>query len=65
MPDSAPRRILVVCLRRIGDVLLATPLLRSLKNAYPLAEIDALVFAGTAGMLEGNADVRRVIAWPA
>lgn len=64
MTDLVPRRILVVCLRRIGDVLLATPLLRSLKHAYPQADIDALVFAGTAGMLEGNADLRRVIAWP-
>lgn len=64
MNMPAPRRILVICLRRIGDVLLATPLLRSLKNAWPEADIDALVFAGTAGMLEGNADVHRVIAWP-
>lgn len=64
MTDPALRRILVVCLRRIGDVLLATPLLRSLKRAYPQADIDALVFAGTAGMLEGNPDLHRVIAWP-
>ena len=63
MPD-APRRILVICLRRIGDVLLATPLIRSLKRAYPQAAVDALVFAGTEGVLHGNPDLHRVHRWP-
>ena len=31
------RSVLVVCTRRIGDVLLATPVVRSLKRAYPEA----------------------------
>ena len=38
------RSALVVCTRRIGDVLLATPVVRSLKSAYPDAAIDMLVF---------------------
>ena len=34
--DLPPRpRILVVTLRRIGDVLLTTPLIRSLRRAWP------------------------------
>ena len=45
----------------MGDVLLATPLIRSLRAAYPGASIDALVFAGTEGMLEGNPDLRQTI----
>jgi heptosyltransferase-3 len=57
-------RILVVALRRLGDVLLATPLVRSIKRAWPKARIDALVFADTAGILEGNPDIDRVIAMP-
>ena len=57
-----PQRILLVCTQRLGDVLLATPLLRSLKRAWPQAAIDALVFADTAGVLEGNPDVAAVIA---
>jgi heptosyltransferase-3 len=55
-----PRSILVISLRFLGDVLLTTPLIRSLHAAYPLAAIDALVFAGQEGVLEGNPDLRRV-----
>jgi heptosyltransferase-3 len=58
-------RILVVTLRRIGDVLLTTPLIRSLRRAWPDAAIDVLVFSGTAGILEGNPDISTVIAMPA
>lgn len=57
---DVPRRILVIVTRRIGDVLLATPLIRSLKQAWPDTRIDALVFAGTQGVLAGNPDVDEV-----
>jgi len=55
--DSA----LIVCPRRIGDVLFATPVVRSLKQAYPNAAIDMLVFDGTEGIISANPDVRRVL----
>jgi len=58
----APRHILLACTQRIGDVLLATPLARSLKRAWPAAEIDMLVFEGTAGVLAANPDIAQVIA---
>jgi heptosyltransferase-3 len=57
-------RVLVVILRRLGDVLLTTPLIRSLKRAYPQASIDALVFAGTEGVLAGNPDLAAIISMP-
>lgn len=56
-----PRRVLVVVTRRIGDVLLTTPLIRTLKRAWPAAAIDVLVFAGTEGVLCANPDIRRVL----
>ena len=61
---SPRRRILVIALRRIGDVLLTTPLIRSLRKAYADARIDVLVFADTAGILDGNPDIEGVIKMP-
>jgi len=58
--DKQKPRILVIALRRLGDVLLTTPLVRSLKRGVPGALIDMLVFRGTEGMLAGNPDVDRV-----
>jgi heptosyltransferase III len=58
---TPPRSVLVVITRRIGDVLLATPLIRSVKEAWPQTSIDALVFAGTDVILDGNPDLARVI----
>ena len=59
---NPPHRVLVVVTRRIGDVLLATPVMRSLKRAWPEATIDALVFAGSAAALAANPDIGHVHA---
>ena len=61
---APPKRVLVVCTQRIGDVLLATPLARSVKAAWPDAQLDFLVLPGTQGVLEGNPDVHQVLAFP-
>ncbi|HUK63202.1 MAG TPA: glycosyltransferase family 9 protein, partial [Dongiaceae bacterium] len=63
-PQAPPRSVLVVVTRRIGDVLLATPLMRSLKLAWPGTAVDALVFEGTQGAIAANPDVRRVHTIP-
>ena len=63
-PDSIPlsglRRALVIKLRHHGDVLLASPVFSVLKNHAPQLEIDALVYADTAPMLEGHPAVAQV-----
>ncbi len=59
-----PKRILVIAMRYLGDVLLTTPLLHSLRQAYPDARLDVLVFRNTAAMLEGNPDIDHIITTP-
>src|SRR5262245_716964 len=61
---AVPSRILVISLRRFGDLLLTTPLIRSLHRAWPESEIDVLTFANTAGIVAGNPDINHVITMP-
>ncbi len=53
----APRSILMIKLRYLGDVLLATPTLHALKAAYPEARVTVLVNRGTEAVLIANPDV--------
>lgn len=50
LPTNA--RILVVKLAGIGDLLLATPALRALRETYPEGRIDLLVTPESAGLLD-------------
>jgi heptosyltransferase-3 len=59
-----PKRILIWCTPGFGDVLIATPLVRSLRQAWPDARIDMLVFEGREAMLVGNPDIHRAIPSP-
>lgn len=57
-------RILVITLRRLGDVLLTTPLIRAIRRGFPQATLDVLVFRGSAPILEGNPDIDHVRTTP-
>jgi heptosyltransferase III len=63
-PDRVPlarvRRVLVTKLRHHGDVLLASPVLSTLKRAIPDADVDALVYAETAPMLANHPALARL-----
>jgi heptosyltransferase-3 len=54
-------RILVITLRRLGDVLLTTPLIRSIRRGFPQATLHVLVFRGSDAILRGNSDADRVL----
>ena len=54
MADRPPDRILVVKLRYVGDVLLATPVLSRLREGFPKARIAMLVNPGTDGVVRGH-----------
>ncbi len=55
------RRILLIKLRAIGDVLLSTAVIPGLRSAYPDASIDFLTEKYCAGVLEGNRDLSGVL----
>ncbi len=59
-----PKRYLLVCTLRLGDLLLATPVVHSIRLAQPDGVIDVLVLNGMGGMLEGNPYINRVIETP-
>jgi heptosyltransferase-3 len=58
LPDRIPpeeiKRVLVIKLRNHGDVLLTSPVFKTLKDNLPNAEIDALVYEDTKEMLSGH-----------
>lgn len=61
--EQVPKRILVIKLKHIGDVLLATPAIHALKEAFPESRIYALVREGTEAMLTLNPDLEEVLAF--
>jgi heptosyltransferase-3 len=63
-PDlNGIKKILVVKLRHLGDVLLTGPVFRALKEASPEAEIDAYIYKEALPMLEGHPDIDRLIGY--
>ncbi|AHF78967.1 Putative lipopolysaccharide glucosyltransferase [Sodalis praecaptivus] len=46
-----PRKILLIKLRHHGDMILTTPVINNLRQHYPAAEIDVLLYKETAPIL--------------
>jgi lipopolysaccharide heptosyltransferase II len=60
-PESLdPKRILVVQLDHIGDAVLTTPLLGSLKQRYPTANLDVLASQANHAIFRSSPHVARV-----
>ena len=53
--------ILIIKLRYIGDVLLATPTVRAIKAAQPDVRVTMMVNRGTEDVLSGNPDMEEVV----
>ena len=55
------KKILVIQNKRIGDVLLASLIAANMKQVYPDASIDYLVYDYTAGVIENNPNIQNII----
>lgn len=56
-------KILILQIRRVGDVLLATPALEALRRAYPKAQIDFFAEPPCDEVLEGNPHLDQVLRY--
>ena len=54
-------RVLVIRYERIGDMIMATSLIRNIANALPSGKVDVLATPATAPVLEGNPYVGEVL----
>lgn len=63
IPGGRPRRILIIRLSALGDVVFATTLLHGLRKAFPAAEIDWLVQPEFAGLLRSQPAIHQVRTW--
>lgn len=59
-PTNADYRVLVIRYERIGDMIMATSLIRNIANALPIGKVDVLATPTTAPVLEGNPYVGRI-----
>ncbi len=59
------RRVLVTRLRFLGDVIMTTPMLETLREVLPNASIEYLTYPQFAPVLDKNPNIDRIITMPA
>ncbi|MCR4819490.1 MAG: lipopolysaccharide heptosyltransferase II [Elusimicrobiales bacterium] len=61
MDGTQKKKILIIRMSSLGDIVLTAPVLRNIKEAMPDAEIDFLVKPQFAGAVKGNKLISKVI----
>ena len=64
VPTTPPRKILVIRLQGVGDVILATPTVRALRKSFPEAQIHFLTYPINEPLLRHNPHLDRIILHP-
>ena len=59
-----PKRVLIIRLSAIGDVVFASPLVAACKKRYPEAEIEWLAEGVVRPLLNELPGLNKVILWP-
>lgn len=58
--NASDLRILLIKLRHHGDMLLTTPVIHSLRQRWPNARIDVLLYEETRDMLAAHPDINKI-----
>jgi lipopolysaccharide heptosyltransferase II len=58
-----PRRILLIRMDLIGDLVMSLPALRVLKRTYPEAEFDLLALPSSASVVQADPDLSRIFTF--
>lgn len=61
LSSAPPRKILIIRLSSIGDVVLTTPVIRLLKQNFPNCEIDFVVKSQFANILTAHPFINRIL----
>lgn len=61
MPTSSRKRILIVAVNWLGDLVFMTPAIRAIRRAHPESHIACLVSPRGLDLLEGNPNLNEVI----
>jgi len=61
---SNVRKILIIKLRALGDIVLSTPVISNIRQAYPDAQVDFLVEPPGDELLEAHPDINRIVIYP-
>lgn len=64
LDQAAIRRILVVATTALGDAVMSTPAIRALRQAYPAAQMEALVSRRARPALEGLPHLDGLVDYP-
>ena len=60
LPDTPDLRILLIKLRHHGDMLLTTPVVDSLRQKWPQAQIDVLMYEETRYMNDAHKAIVKI-----
>jgi heptosyltransferase-2 len=60
---SRINKILIIRLSSLGDILLATPLIRNIKKKYPLIQIDFILKDEYSDLLKNNPHINKILPY--
>lgn len=62
--SNSTKKILVIQLKMIGDVLISSIICNNLKTHYPEAQVDFLIYPFTKPVVENNPNIDNIVLFP-